>query len=178
MTPSELEWFILFGIAVAGKNSRQTERKLNEFFHGEGCSYPFTVVHNMVRVKTLDKNLRRVKLGKYKLLAKGFAAAIKLDLANLTVETLSKVPGIGPKTARFILLYSGINTNVVPLDTHILRWLREQGYNAPKATPTGRRYLELEECFRHEARRRSMTIKELDTIIWQMYSKSTKEAAE
>jgi thermostable 8-oxoguanine DNA glycosylase len=88
------------------------------------------------------------------------------------LSMLLTIPGIGPKTARMILLYAfPHHANLwVPLDTHILHWLRDQGYKAPKGTPSGRLYLELEECFRKEAVSRGKTTRELDTEIWMKYS--------
>lgn len=109
-------------------------------------------------------------MGKYKLFNKAFRAAIKIDTQNITVESLMKVPGIGPKTARMIVLYYEPEANVVPLDTHILKWLRVQGHSAPKSTPTGKKYLELEAIFVQEARKRGKSVRELDTEVWKQYA--------
>lgn len=162
---------------MAGKSAKQTEKKLTDLLNDipatPGCvaSYaPFARVQTAIRLRKLGHFLKKHKMGKYKLFNKAFRAAIKIDLDNITVESLMKVPGIGPKTARMTILYYEPGANVVPLDTHILKWLKAQGYNAPKSTPTGRRYLELEKAFIAEARKRKMTVRALDTEVWKSYA--------
>jgi thermostable 8-oxoguanine DNA glycosylase len=68
------------------------------------------------------------------------------------------------------ILYYEPDAQVVPLDTHVLKWLRKQGYDAPKSTPTGRRYLELERAFIAEARKRGKNVRDLDTEVWKSYA--------
>jgi hypothetical protein len=183
MTRQQLEWWILFGICVAGKRADQTEAKLDAFLadmpvpRASGnqsvplFSTPFARVRYLMSEGKLLQRLRKHRLGKYSLLRRAFPAAVDLDLDALWVESLEQVPGIGPKTARMIVLYSRPDASVVPLDTHVLKWLRSQGYDAPKATPTGRRYLELEKAFVDEARRREKTVRQLDTEVWQQYAR-------
>ena len=60
------------------------------------------------------------------------------------------------------------------LDVHILRWLRTKGYDAPKGTPTGERYRELELNFISEAEKRGMTPAELDSAIWYEAARGVK----
>lgn len=171
-TRPQLEYWILFSIAVAGKNAVVTGQKMQKFLECHDYVYPFSHVFRLIRNGELGHQLRRVRLGKYKLLNRGFRAAIKLDLDNLTLDSLQQVPGIGPKSARMILIYAFPEhaDKWVPLDTHILHWLRDQGHKAPKTTPTGKTYLALEEIFRQEARKRNMTMRELDTKVWKEYS--------
>jgi thermostable 8-oxoguanine DNA glycosylase len=177
MTKLQLEWWILFGICVAGKSAKGTEKKLRAFLDDirstmpgyEGVS-PFEIVKHAIYYNTLNYYLRKHKLGKYKLYRKAFPAAVNIDLAHVSIESLEKIPGIGPKTARMTILYYEPEANCVPLDTHILKWLKLQGYNAPKSTPqAGRRYLELEQAFIAEAKKRGKTVRELDTEVWQSY---------
>lgn len=183
MTRSELECWILFGICVAGKSAKQTQAKVNALLEDMRVqpipgipndfvtSYtPFTCVETAIKFKKLGYYLKKHRMGKYKLFNRAFRAAIKLDLDNISVESLMKVPGIGPKTARMTILYYEPDASVVPLDTHILKWLRLQGYDAPKSTPTGRRYLELEKAFIKEAKRRGKSVRELDTEVWKSYA--------
>jgi hypothetical protein len=177
MSKIQLEWWILFGICVAGKSASGTEKKLRAFLDDirnsmpgyEGVS-PFEIVRHVICHKKLDYYLRKHKMGKYKLYRRAFPAAVLIDLDNITVESLEKIPGIGPKTARMTVLYYDPTANCVPLDTHVLKFLRAQGYNAPKSTPTGRRYLELEKAFVAEAEKRGKTVRELDTEVWQSYA--------
>ena len=67
-TESELEEFILFCIVVAGKNADQQARKLEDFLGGAA---PFPLIRSL-RDGELDRNLKRVKLGKYALLGESF----------------------------------------------------------------------------------------------------------
>jgi len=177
MTRHQLEWWILFTIAVAGKTAKTIEKKMNDFFSiCPKSTSPFDAVEQMVWLDKLDFGLRAVKLGKYKLLNKGFQAAAKLNLHKLEFDdpsdalaTLSVIPGLGPKGSRMVLMYAFPDhaDEWVVLDTHILRWLREKGITAPLATPPeGRTYRHLESIFKEMAHRRGMTTRELDTEIW------------
>jgi thermostable 8-oxoguanine DNA glycosylase len=55
---------------------------------------------------------------------------------------------------------------VAALDVHILRWLNSIGHNAPRQTPQGKRYAELEAVFLAEADRRGVSPRVLDEAIW------------
>lgn len=185
MTKPQLEWWILFGICVAGKGAKQTEAKLNAFLDispasewtGECKHSPFARVRFFMRHKQLGWRLRHFKMGQYKRINKAFRAAVNLDLDNISIESLERVPGLGPKTARMTMLYYKPNQEIAVLDTHILKFLRELGYNAPKSTPSGKRYRDLEQIFLAEAKRRGQTAKELDTEIWHYYASRPKGAS-
>jgi thermostable 8-oxoguanine DNA glycosylase len=56
------------------------------------------------------------------------------------------------------------------LDTHVLKWLRDLGYDAPKATPSKKQYLAFEKVFVDIADILSMPIATLDLAIWNAYS--------
>jgi Helix-hairpin-helix motif len=185
MTRPQLEWWILFGIAVAGKTAKVTEQKMKDFLgHGDEYVTPFCTVKFYIRQNILTKNLRRVRLGKYTLLKKAYRAAVNLDLDTLetaephtALATLEEVPGIGPKTARMILGYAFPHHDNLwaILDTHILHWLKDQGYkDVPKTTPSGKIYERWEIIFLSEALERGMTTRELDAQIWLAYSGNEK----
>ena len=111
-------------------------------------------------------------MGQYTRINKAFRAAVNLDLDNLTIESLESVPGLGPKTARMVILYYEPNAECIPLDTHILKWLRANGYDAPKSTPqAGKKYRELELAFLAEGKKRGLTPAEWDTQVWKSYAK-------
>ncbi len=181
MTKTQLEWWVLFTICVAGKSAKQTQYKLDALLADMREQFmppapgiiitPFDCVKCAIRCGKLGYYLKKHRMGKYRLFNKAFRKAIKLDLDNITVESLMKVPGIGPKGSRMIVLYYEPDASVVPLDTHVLKWLRSLGYDAPKSTPTGRRYLELEKAFIAEAKKRNMTVRDLDTSVWNQFSK-------
>lgn len=166
-TRTYLEEFILFAIVVANKPALQMAAKLNDFLSELSDGSPFFRVKYLMATRHLDSMLRKHRMGQYGRISKAFRGAMKLDLDNLTVEALEMVHGIGPKTARFIMLYYKPKSNIVPLDTHVLKFLGELGYTVPKSTPTGQHYLRLERAFLAEAGRRNMTAKELDTQVWQ-----------
>ncbi len=186
MSRNDLEWWILFGIAVAGKGAKQTQEKLRTFLDdmphprisGQVVGWtppesPFSRVRYLISEGKLLSQMRKHKLGKYKLFNKAFRAAINIDLRCITVLTLEEVPGIGPKTARMIAMYGFPDTagEVAVLDTHILKWLKLRGYDAPKSTPpAGKRYHALERAFIVEAKKAGKSPAELDTEIWQAYA--------
>lgn len=180
MNRGQLEWWILFGICVAGKGAKQTQEKLNAFldagvgsrWEGECIDSPFARVRFFITYKKLGWRLRFFRMGQYKRINKAFRQAVKLDLDNLTLESLESVHGLGMKTSRMTILYYEPNAEVVPLDTHVLKWLKAQGYDAPKATPGSRKkYLELEQAFIAEARKRNVSVRDLDTQVWKSYAK-------
>ncbi len=70
----------------------------------------------------------------------------RLELDFLTQLTpsgaedwLQRLPGVGPKTARCVLLFS-LGTPVLPVDTHILRVTKRLGLIGPKASPREAHY--------------------------------------
>lgn len=168
----EREWFVLFSICVAGKSAKQTQQKLNEYLGGSS-PVPFTVVRCDIDAGILGANLRDAKLGQYTRIEKAFREVIKLDVrTDLTVERLEAIPGIGPKTARFIVLYTNPDADCVPLDTHILKFLRTKGFDAPKSTPpAGAKYRWFEEQFKACAAAAGKSVRQLDTEVWQSYAR-------
>ncbi len=172
MTPSQVEWFILFSIAVANKPAKATEKKMDAFMGLDSAGTPFERVRSMIDRGELGKNLHKVRFGQYTRIEKAFRYVVNgLDTRNLSVKALESVPGIGPKTARFITLYTLPDIESVPLDTHILKFLRSLGHAAPKSTPpAGKTYARLEQAFINEAHRRGMTVRDLDTMVWNTYA--------
>jgi hypothetical protein len=180
------EWF-LFGVCVAGKNARQTAAKVEAMledmrFQGDdkivgypvffAHATPFAAIETAIKLGKLGRYLRKHKLGQYKRINKAFRGMIKIDPATVTLEELERIHGVGAKTARMLLLYTRPNQEMIPLDTHILKWLRANGYDAPKGTPPpGKKYRELELAFLREGKKRGLNAKEWDTQVWQQYAK-------
>jgi thermostable 8-oxoguanine DNA glycosylase len=172
------EWF-LFGICVAGKNARQTAGKVERLLTtirqrmgGKTRQTPFDLVRFAIDQKFLLKALQENRLGQYGRIEKAFQGMVKIDPATVSLEELEQIHGVGAKTARMLLLYTRPDLEIAPLDTHVLKWLRANGYNAPKSTPSpGKKYRELELAFLAEGKKRGLTAKEWDTIVWQMYAK-------
>jgi thermostable 8-oxoguanine DNA glycosylase len=94
-----------------------------------------------------------------------------LDLSACSVSDLEAVRGIGPKTARCFLMHSRRNVRHAGLDTHVLKYMREMGFDVPKSTPAGRKYIEIESKFLEIADKSGMSVAEFDLKIWKGYSK-------
>jgi hypothetical protein len=182
-TDEQLEEFILFWVCAAGKNGRTAARCLDKFLTMQDAPSPFAAVMKLETLPYLPGVLKECGIGCYTSKARTFfELAIsnfigKLDLRTCTASDLESIHGIGPKTARCFLLHSRKNAQVAGLDTHMLKYLRSLGFDAPKSTPTGKKYLDLEKLVLHIAKEKNMTPAELDLKVWNEYSvKSTPRA--
>jgi hypothetical protein len=176
-TQEELEEFLLFAIMVAGKSSDQTAKKLEKFLlpaRAQNLS-PFDWIQSLVDQAKPERNyyplsfeLMRNRVGQYIRIDGAFTGvlAFKNRLDKVSLAELEGVFGVGPKTARFFLLHSRPNLKFGVLDTHILKWMSEQGYRVPKSTPSGKRYLQLEKQFLDHAANIGISIADLDLQIW------------
>lgn len=177
-TQAELEEFALFAILVAGKNAKMTAKKLENFLSvpcriGDMTPFEWIIHLNKVSNMALANVVRLHKLGQYYRVIRAFNDIIKLKnrLSTVTVDELEQVYGVGRKTASFFVVHSQSNARHAVLDTHILHWLRDKGYNAPKTTPSRRKYMELEQIFLDYCEQAQKTPAELDLEIWKKYSK-------
>lgn len=181
MTREMKEDLVLFAIAVAGKKANTTRKKLDAFYLEKPILYstyksPFKYIRGLVVLKCLPETLRAAKIGMYTKLEHAFPfTAYYVDVDNLSVEILERIPGVGPKTSRFIMLYSDPTFGGAVLDTHILKYLRLLGYNTPKTTPTGKRYREFEDIFVARAKELGLTSKQLDDKVWRAYAELNGE---
>ena len=141
-TESELEEFLLFGINVAGKKSAVEAPKLEAFLRGA----------RKLDVSPFDW--------------------IRLLQEDGGLKSFMKVRGIGMKTARFFLSNTRKDFDEPMLDTHIMSWLRDQGYvNAPKSTPSSKKVYDYwADIFKDYARQLGKSVRELDIEIWKEYS--------
>lgn len=171
---AQIEDLILFSLAVAGKTSKIIRRQLETFYSFDlDCwldVYPFTYVRELIKRGTLREALEFSRIGNYTKLDRAYREVLDLDVDNLTVESLESISGIGPKTARFIILYTQEDAQVAVLDTHILKWLHRLGYQVPRATPSKSKYKEIEDVFLSISKKLGFTPRELDDIIWQSYA--------
>jgi hypothetical protein len=170
-TVPELEEFLLFAIVVAGKRSDLQSRKLDAFLRsGPRASSPFGVIRSLQRRGKLVEGIEAQRLGQYRRIGAAFAcvASAGLDLRACSVADLEAIPGIGPKTARFFLLHSRPGVRVAALDTHILSWMRSQGFKTPAVTPqSAAAYGRLERQFLALADRAGVTVADFDLDIWK-----------
>jgi len=180
-----LQEFLLFAIVVAGKNSKIQAQKLDDFLglicslytedHGELPLDYFAAIkhHGMAGVRYC---LACCRMGQYTRITKAFVnlANAKINLKTVTAEQCGEISGIGPKTSRFFVLHTQKNARCAVLDTHILKYVREFiDPSAPKSTPSGQRYAELEEKFLLYYKnnyKNLYTLAEFDLTIWKMYA--------
>jgi hypothetical protein len=178
-TQAELEEFLMFAILVAGKTAKTQAEKLNLFLRPSkviGVN-PFKWLRYLIDLDGKDcilmECMKHYKLGQYNRLEKAFRGILQFEgkLDSVTIEELESVDGIGSKTARFFILHSRPNQKVAVLDTHILKFLSEKGYNVPKVTPSKKKYGKVEEYFLAECEKAGKNVADMDLEIWKTYSK-------
>ena len=171
-TREELEELLIFCILVAGKTASIQAKKLELFLRKDKYnSSPFSLISEYIDKGILLSKIQESKLGQYNRLQKAFTQILELDVFKCTVQQLEAITGIGPKTARFFLLHSRANQKLAVLDTHLLKWLRSEiGLDTPKATPTAKKYLILEQAFLKYCEDNNKSPATLDLEIWNKYS--------
>ena len=166
-TQNELEAFLFFAIAVAGKNSDIQAKKVNDFIRDmPGDSVLGFFRNHPVAAYGL---LQYHKLGKYNLLMQGMMAAARLDLKNCSIHDLELCPGIGPKTSRFFLIHSRQGVEVAVLDVWVLKWAYDRGLGKLyRSTPSKGRYalVEKEVIALMKEHYPNMSLAEADLQIW------------
>ncbi len=183
-TDSELEELWLFVICVAGKPALRTALNLHNLLNDKELlpkseleKSPFKKVKYLLKNELLKTGLKKHGLGQYTKISKAFQQTVRtnINLRKVSVEELELIHGVGPKTSRFFILHTRPNQRHAVLDTHILKFLREKGHPAPKGTPSGKKYFELEEIFLLYADQAGMPIAEYDLILWRKYSGHEKK---
>jgi thermostable 8-oxoguanine DNA glycosylase len=179
-TQSELQEFLLFCINVAGKKSSIEAPKLEIFIQRAKDitkeSTPFNCIKKLIKLGRLQEIMHWAKLSPYKQRYNSYVDVVKLgDLQTVTLNRLLQVPGIGLKTARFFLSHSREDFDEPMLDTHILQFLRDNGYKgAPKSTPSNVGvYNYYANIFKMFARVSGKSVTDLDLEIWKQYSKTS-----
>ena len=182
-TEEELQEFALFSVIAAGKTASIQALKLHEFLTApKNHVLPFRYIRCLMDFGVLRGALLQCKMGQYARIESAFEGLVLADdmygLANMDIPKFDAIGGIGPKTARFFLLHSREGFECAVLDVHILKWLREIGYDAPQQTPQNvDRYRRLEKIFLKECRKREKTPAEWDLELWTRYSRKVKRAA-
>jgi len=179
MSDKELQLRLLYAVIVAGKSAKFAEQAMVRLFSGLGDDLPFTKLRTWISDGSLNTRLREARTGNYDKVSKAFSdiAKAEMDLHIVDPMELEKIHGIGPKTARFFIIWTRPNARVAALDVHILRWLRGLGYNAPRQTPQGKKYTELEQVFLVEADKRGVSPRVLDAQVWSTGSRYDQNAS-
>lgn len=175
-TKSELEEMILFWICAAGKNGVTAARSLDKLLLLSLHGSPFDKIIEIAKKSDLSQKMKSCGIGCYNRKATTFLSLIdgKLNLKTCSVDDLEKISGIGPKTARCFLIHSRPNQQLAGLDTHILKFLRDQGLDVPKTTPTGKKYKEIEAMFLKYVKKSGMSVADFDLKVWNEYRSKQK----
>jgi hypothetical protein len=206
----DLQEFFFFAVAVQGKNSQQTARKVqalvdhisemfveNPFY--EKVKPETGIIHYLLGEQDEGSAginlLKEFKFGKYNQWEK-FIDHMKhlkwllLDPCHMTIGEwlmrsdyveIETIPSVGKKTSRFFKLHSDLEARCVPLDTHILKFVREKhchdADSIPKSTPTSAtKYYEIENLAltymgNYISQSRTCdTIAKADLEIWRSYA--------
>lgn len=181
---SELEEMILWWICAAGKNGVVAAKNLDNFLTnwwvtlGDVHLSPFEIVEEVAERGLLAEELKRHGIGCYNNKANYMLNLIRanLDLKKCTVEQLEAVKGIGAKTARCFVIHSRKNQWYAGLDTHVLKYLRDQGHEVPKSTPPkgSKKYRQLEDLFLKYVKESGSSVAEFDLNVWNQYREGEK----
>lgn len=167
----ELQAKFLYCLVVAGKSARHANQAVESLLHNVvNNELPLDMLRRLAEQKELLAALQTSRTGNYTKLMKAIADwdESALDLEAVTVADLEAIHGVGPKTARFFVVWTRPKERVAVLDVHVLRWLQERGYATPKTTPASKAaYQKLEQVFLEEADRRKLTPRQLDEQIWR-----------
>jgi len=184
-TDDQLQQFLLLACVVAGKTAATQQKKLESFLvhvwrevpQATTCFQALQAIDDSL----LLEYLVLVKMGQYnrlKLLIRALVTAEQnnyLNLRTCSAQDLEAFKGLGPKTARFFLLYTRRDIRVAVLDTHILRWMQDNqqklllppGHSIPKSTPSGKRYAELETAFLGYCESNNLKLSDFDFELWK-----------
>ena len=168
----ELQALIIFWILAAGKTASSAERILSQLVPFK--NFPFEQLKKYSEKKLAEK-LKSLGCGCYNNKAKSIYQISRsdFDLLNCSISDLEKIYGIGRKTSRGFVLHTRRKAQCAVLDTHILRFLRDQNApDVPKSTPSSKvEYERLEKYFLSICRKKGKTPAKLDLEVWNFYKK-------
>jgi len=202
----DLQEFFFFCVAVAGKKSHTTAGKVQDLTdhisemlvenpYYEKHRKETGIIHYLVGINDYADSgielLRQFKFGKYsqwegfidwwkEMLIYMDGACLSDWLREASILDLEKIPAVGKKTSRFFKLHSDREAECVPLDTHILKFVRDKHCHnpiyIPKTTPTSASKYEFIESLalgyisNYMAQKRMKTLAEADQAIWSSYA--------
>jgi endonuclease III len=168
-TRSELEEFWIFAVCVAGKQAKRTAKAVDMLLQKEKGGTPMQKIARMIDNGLLEKNLREIGTGQYSRIVRALTESRGLDLTKASVKDLEAIHGIGPKTARFFLLHSRKGIKLAALDTHLKRYVKDQGqWNVVRGQ--GTEYEQIERIVLRMAQEKRMSPAKFDLWVWRKYS--------
>lgn len=179
---SQLQEWLLYCICVAGKRSEIESPKVRKFILDGRMGFglkPFELIRKLLGISSCEadglmQHLKKYKIAPYTMRYNSFVDAVTLlpdDLSEVTIDDLQKVRGISTKTSRFFLTHSREDFDEPVLDTHILRYLKDVGYDVPDSTPQNPSvYAKISEIFKRLANFEGKSVTDFDLEIWTEYS--------
>ena len=178
----QLQEWLLYCVCVAGKKSEIESPKVRKFCLDPRFGFnlkPFDLIRKLLGVSSVEEDglmqhLKKYKIAPYKQRYNSFKDAVTLlpdNLSEVTLNELQEVRGISTKTSRFFLTHSREDFDEPVLDTHILRFLQEEGYRVPLSTPQNPdEYARVSKIFRQIANHEGKSVTDLDLEVWTQYS--------
>jgi|TARA_S200000501_G_C20787738_1_gene728009 thermostable 8-oxoguanine DNA glycosylase len=179
----QLQEFLIYCVCVAGKKSEIESPKVRRFCMDPRFGFglkPFELIRKLLKVYSVEEDGLMQHLKKHKIAPyqqrynslKDIVTLLDVDLNKVTIEDLQKVRGISTKTSRFFLTHSREDFDEPVLDTHILRFLTDFGYqNVPKSTPQNPKvYEKFSEIFKSIALFEGKSVTDFDLEVWTKYS--------
>lgn len=172
---NELEARMIFWVLAAGKNGTRaaeiTNKMTSNWERLAGITKPFKVIKSQSLEETVEM-CKNYGTGCHNSKGRSLHELVNagLNLRTCSPEDLEKIYGIGMKTSRCFILHSRENAQAAGLDTHILKHLRELGYDAPINTPASKKiYLTLEKIVLKLAEQTGMSPACYDLKVWNQY---------
>ena len=178
----QLQEFLIYCICVAGKRSEIESPKVRKFCMDARFGFnllPFELIRKLLRVASVEadglkQHLKKYKISPYTQRYNSFKDVVTLlpdDLSEVTIDDLQKVRGISTKTSRFFLTHSREDFDEPVLDTHILRFLKDEGHDVPDSTPQNPNvYAKIAKIFSSIAQAQKKSVTDLDLEVWTKYS--------
>ena len=179
----QLQEFLIYCVCVAGKKSEIESPKVRKFCLDPRFGFhlkPFDLIKKLLGVSSVEEDGLMQHLKKYKIAPyqqrynslKDIVTLLPDNLSEVTLDQLQEVRGISTKTSRFFLTHSRADFDEPILDTHILRFLRDQGHDqVPESTPQNPKvYAKVATLFKAIANARKQSVTDLDLQIWTEYS--------
>lgn len=197
---AQLEEMTLFATMVPTKSAHRMARVLDRMLINGRLSHsadmtPFDLVRVWLENGSLGDVLRSYAIGQYTRLERCWRELTvltpcrpyldpdgvltytkRVDLKS--VAALEQIHGIGPKTARFIVLHSVKGARCIPVDTHWLKELASLGYpvsqDAAMNAPNHARY---EQFALQEVDKSGLTCAAKDLSVWTKWNQITQRRA-